>query len=120
MGIESRDWIITQDDPVLVTGAAGFVGARVVENLLARGFINVKCFVRAAGGSGKLDAIARRYPAARLQIVQGNLLSREDCVTATRGVAVIYHLATGRGDMFADAFLNSVVTTRNLIEASLD
>src|SRR5439155_25423795 len=34
-----------------------------------------------------------------------------------RGVRVIYHLAAGRSDMFADAFMNSVVTTRNLLRA---
>ena len=38
----------------------------------------------------------------------------------TRGISVIYHLAAGTGTKsFADAFLNSVVTTRNLIEAAL-
>jgi nucleoside-diphosphate-sugar epimerase len=40
-------------------------------------------------------------------------------VTATRDAAVILHLAAGRGEKsFPDAFLNSVVTTRNLLEAS--
>jgi nucleoside-diphosphate-sugar epimerase len=35
-------------------------------------------------------------------------------------VAVIYHFAAGRGEKsYPDAFLNSVVTTRNLLEASL-
>ena len=49
----------------------------------------------------------------------GNLLSPRDCVRATAETAVIYHLAAGRADMFADAFLNSAVATRNLVEASL-
>jgi len=36
-----------------------------------------------------------------------------------RGAAVIYHLAAGRGEKFyPDAYLNSVVTTRNLLEAA--
>ena len=51
---------------------------------------------------------------------KGNLLSRVDCETACRDVAVIFHLAAGTGEKsFPDAFLNSVVTTRNLLEASL-
>ena len=55
-----------------------------------------------------------------MEVIRGNLLSREDCITATRGVAVIFHLAAGRGEKsFPDAFINSVVTTRNLLEASL-
>jgi nucleoside-diphosphate-sugar epimerase len=50
----------------------------------------------------------------------GNLLSREDCNAATQDVAVIFHLAAGRGEKsFPDAFMNSVVTTRNLLEASM-
>jgi nucleoside-diphosphate-sugar epimerase len=37
---------------------------------------------------------------------------------AVQGAAVIFHLATGGGKSYPDAFMNSVVTTRNLIEAS--
>jgi nucleoside-diphosphate-sugar epimerase len=47
-------------------------------------------------------------------------MSREDCATATKDVAVIFHLAAGSGEKsFPDAFANSVLTTRNLLEASL-
>jgi len=54
-------------------------------------------------------------------VIRGNLLSREDCAAATAGVAVIFHLAAGTGDKsFPDAFMNTVVTTRNLLEASLE
>jgi nucleoside-diphosphate-sugar epimerase len=50
--------------------------------------------------------------------MKGNLLSREDCAAAVRGIAVVYHLAAGRGEkLVADAYMNSVVTTRNLLEA---
>jgi len=117
--MEFRDLIIDSSDPVLVTGAAGFVGTRVVEELLARGFRNVRCFVRPASDTGKLEAIIGRCGGeGRVQVIKGNLLSREDCIAATRDVAVVYHLAAGRGEKaFADAFMNSVVTTRNLLEA---
>lgn len=50
----------------------------------------------------------------------GNLLSREDCIAATQDVIVVLHLAAGRGEKFyPDAFMNSVITTRNLLEACL-
>ena len=56
---------------------------------------------------------------ARIEVITGNLLSPEDCVAATEGVSVIFHLAAGRGEKsYPDAFMNSVVTTRNLLEAS--
>jgi nucleoside-diphosphate-sugar epimerase len=55
-----------------------------------------------------------------VDLVTGNLLSRDDCTSVTKGVAVIVHLAAARGEKsFPDAFMNSVVTTRNLIEGAL-
>ena len=113
--------IIAPDDLILVTGAAGFIGVRVVENLLDRGFRTLRCFVRPSSNSTKLEALIQARSAdARVEILKGNLLSRQDCLAAANGVSVIYHLAAGRGEkMFADAFMNSVITTRNLLEASL-
>ena len=46
-------------------------------------------------------------------------MSRDDSLAATAGVAVIFHLATSGDKSFPNAFMNSVVTTRNLLEASL-
>ena len=61
-----------------------------------------------------------RQASARLRVIEGNLLSREDCAAATQDVAVIFHLAAGRGEKsFPDAYMNSVVTTRNLLDASV-
>ena len=36
------------NDPILVTGAAGFIGPAVVQSLLSHGFRNLRAFVRAA------------------------------------------------------------------------
>jgi nucleoside-diphosphate-sugar epimerase len=55
---------------------------------------------------------------ARIQLIKGNLLYPEDCMSAAEGVAVVFHLAAGTGEKsFPDAFMNSVVTTRNLLDA---
>lgn len=108
------------DDRILVTGAAGFIGSRVVENLLDRGFRNLVCLVRPSSETARLEAIVERAPGARIDIVKGNLLSRADCESACKDVAVIYHLAAGIGEKsYPDAFLNSVVATRNLLDAAL-
>lgn len=112
--------IIGPDSPILITGAAGFIGTKVVESLLAKGFRNIRCFARPSSNHRKLQALIDANPRATIKVVSGNLLSPRDCVEATEGIAVIYHLAAGRGEkMYADAFINSVVTTRNLLEATL-
>src|SRR5262245_9168129 len=111
--------LIEQDARILVTGAAGFIGRRVVDELLRRGYSKLRCMVRPSGDLQALDDIVRRHGAAEgVGVVKGNLLSTEDCLRATNDVAVIYHLAAGRGDICADAFINSVITTRNLLEAT--
>lgn len=110
--------LVGPDDPILVTGAAGFIGRRVVANLLERGFRNVRCFTRRTAEPSRLVK-ADNHALAAVETIHGNLLSMEDCLTAVRNVKVVYHLAAGGGDKsFADAFLNSVITTRNLLEAN--
>ena len=119
--VDYSDFIIAPEDSVLITGATGFIGLRLVERLLARGFRNLRCFARLSSDATKLEALSKSKGAGtRLQVIRGNLLSREDCANATRDIRVIYHLAAARGEKsFPDAFMNSVVTTRNLIEAAL-
>src|SRR5437867_9464367 len=119
--MERDAFIIGPDDPILITGVTGFIGSRLVENLLDRGFRNLRCFARPSSEVARVDALARRRrDGAGVEVVKGNLPSREDCTTATKDVAVIFHLAAGAGEKsFPDAFMNSVVTTRNLLEASI-
>jgi nucleoside-diphosphate-sugar epimerase len=113
------DNIIGAGDRILVTGAAGFIGSRVVERLLDRGFHNVRCFARPAADRTRGRAMARRPGSARVEVIEGNLLSQDDCDAAVSGAAVILHLAAGRGEKsYPDAFMNSVITTRNLLDAA--
>lgn len=115
-----NDSIISTEDLVLVTGASGFIGPHLVRSLVRHGLRNLRLFVRPSSSMRDLDFIgAVKSSGARVEIVRGNLLSREDAVLATRGAAVIFHLATGNGNSYPDAFMNSVVTTRNLLDASL-
>jgi nucleoside-diphosphate-sugar epimerase len=117
MTLDRDNLLIGADDPILVTGATGFIGSRLVTMLLDRGFRHVRCFARPSSDLAKLDAANRA--GARIEIITGNLLSRADCVAATKDVAVVFHLAAGRGEKsFPDSFMNSVVTTRNLLEAT--
>lgn len=114
------DSIVGQADTILVTGSNGFIGSRVVGTLLGHGFINLRCLVRPSSNLAALDKVVSPYDPAKFRIVEGNLLSREDCERITDNVSVIFHLAGGRGEKaYPDAYLNSVVTTRNLLDATL-
>jgi nucleoside-diphosphate-sugar epimerase len=111
--------IVGPDDVLLVTGASGFIGSRLLEKLVAHGFRNIRVLVRPSSNVAGLEALAARLPArCRLDLVTGNLLSREDCAVACADVTVVFHLAAARGEKsIPDAFMNSVVTTRNLLDA---
>jgi nucleoside-diphosphate-sugar epimerase len=112
--------IATLADPILVTGSNGFIGARVVEALLRRGYTNLRCFIRPSSHLEKLDEVIDRHHArGTVRFISGDLLSAEDCIRAAQDVTVVYHLAAGFDKSFAGAFLGSAVTTRNLIEAFL-
>jgi nucleoside-diphosphate-sugar epimerase len=81
----------------------------------------VRCLIRPSGNISKLDALcANSARDLSVEMIRGNLLSREDCISATEGAQLIIHLAAARGEKsFPDAFMNTVVTTRNLMEGAL-
>jgi nucleoside-diphosphate-sugar epimerase len=107
--------------PILVTGANGFIGVKVVETLLGQGFSNLRCFVRPSSRLGRLEkAICGFASGKAVEFVRGDLVSREDCARAARNVSIIYHLAAGVDKSFAAAFMNSALATRNLIEAVIE
>jgi nucleoside-diphosphate-sugar epimerase len=104
-----------------VTGSNGFIGAKVVENLLEYGFANLRCFVRPSSRLGHLREVLSRFSGGKnVDVFTGDLLSSDDCRRAADGVSVIYHLAAGIEKSFAGAFMNSALATRNLIEAFLE
>jgi len=105
---------------VLVTGAAGFLGTAVVERLLARGQVEIRCLARTAHRQSHLEALRARFPAADIEQVVGNLTCPKDAARIVDGVETIYHLAAGMRGSPADLFLNTVVGSKNLMEAAVN
>jgi nucleoside-diphosphate-sugar epimerase/peptidoglycan/xylan/chitin deacetylase (PgdA/CDA1 family) len=105
---------------ILVTGAAGFLGRSLIERLLADGYSNIRCSVRRGVDISKLDALVEQHPHIRLDYCVGDLKYREDAARAVDGVKLIFHLAAGKKGTAADLFLNSVVASRNLLDAVAD
>jgi nucleoside-diphosphate-sugar epimerase len=118
LGLGDGPFIIDPDKIILVTGANGFIGSHVVRALLAYGFKRVRCLARSTSTSGNLENIAGELGRSSLDIIRGNLLSPETCRIAADGVSIIYHLAAGVEKSYPGCYLNSVITTRNLLDAA--
>ncbi|HHH30004.1 MAG TPA: NAD-dependent epimerase/dehydratase family protein [Polyangiaceae bacterium] len=102
---------------VLVTGSNGFLGSALVRRLLAHGFDEPRCLLRAGSDRRRLDAIERDHPEQSIEVTIGSLSSVAACEKILDGVDLVFHVAAALGGSPADMFLGSVVTSKNLIEA---
>jgi predicted dehydrogenase/nucleoside-diphosphate-sugar epimerase len=96
---------------ILVTGAAGFIGVRLVQRLLRDGH-EVVALVRAPRGELKL-------PRPGLAVVRGDMTDRASLERAVQGCAVVVHLANATAVTDWDrARAINVEGTRALLEAA--
>jgi nucleoside-diphosphate-sugar epimerase len=102
---------------ILLTGSNGFLGSALLRRLLAHGRRDIRCFVRPGNDTSRIDAMREDYPDAAIETFHGNLVSREDAASCLRDVDVVYHLAATMKGSPAEIFLNTVVTSKNLLEA---
>ncbi len=102
---------------VLVTGSNGFLGSTLVERLVEGGTRGIRCLVREGSNRDRLDRLRSQYPEADIEYCIGTLNSAEDPRKAVKGVDTVYHLAAALSGAPADMFLNTVVATKNLLEA---
>jgi len=115
------EYIAPPENRILVTGSSGFIGVKVVEILLEYGFGNLGCFVRPSSRLDRLKQLLDQRPGGKnVELIRGDLLSRDDCRKAAEGVSIILHLAAGMEKSFAGAFMNSALATRNLMDAFLE
>jgi nucleoside-diphosphate-sugar epimerase len=105
---------------ILVTGAGGFLGTALIERLLELGYIDIRCNLRRKVNIPKLETLSKQFPQASLEYCIGNLKSKVEARRAVNDVQIIFHLAAGLKGDAADLFLDSVVASRNLLEAITD
>lgn len=103
---------------VLLTGAGGFLGKRLALSLLDKGATELRVHYRQLPAAEVVSSLGRRSPEARVTAVAANLLARGSMETMVGGVDCIVHAAAGMRGAAADMFANSVVGTRNLLEAA--
>lgn len=102
---------------VLVTGAGGFLGRHVAAALLEQGVDRLRLHFRGAPPAGLVEELAARFPAASIETASANLLYRHGLAEVVEGVDCVVHAAAGMRGAAADMFANTVVGTRNLLEA---
>lgn len=111
------------NEPVLVTGAGGFIGSHLVEALLAAGH-QVRAFVRY---TGRQDIGSLRFlPAETLrtvEIVQGDLRNFDSVARAVSGARLVFHLGALISIPYSylspdENFSTNVMGTLNVLQAA--
>jgi nucleoside-diphosphate-sugar epimerase len=101
----------------LVTGASGFLGTSLVRTLLAQTQEPIRCLVRSNSGVSRLSALSDEYGKDRIEFCLGDLTRKNDAAEAVAGSDTIYHVAAGTTGSTADMFYNTVVGSKNLLDA---
>jgi 2-alkyl-3-oxoalkanoate reductase len=106
----SRQTEIRQPERVLVTGANGYVGARLIKALAESGYY-VRALVRPTSSSEKLKRLG-------IEIFLGDVRRSEDVRSAAEGMQIIVHLAAGMKG--TDEFMvdSSIRGTENVAQAA--
>jgi uncharacterized protein YbjT (DUF2867 family)/uncharacterized protein YndB with AHSA1/START domain len=102
--------LITEREVILVTGATGYVGGRLVPCLLEAGY-RVRCLVRDS------ERLQGRTWVDQVEVCQGDLLKPETLGTAMRDVRVVYYLIHSMGGG-SDFLERDLAAARNCGEAA--
>jgi len=114
-----------EDKKVLVTGADGFIGSHLVEQLIKEG-CQVKAFVfyNSFNSWGWLDSFPKEL-LEKIEIFAGDIRDPHGVATAMKGCEVVFHLAALIGIPFSyhspDSYVDTNIKgTLNVLQAARD
>src|SRR5581483_3974953 len=102
---------------LLVTGAAGHLGANLVRRLLADGE-EVRVLIRREAGNRGVEVLGNQ-----VEVVEGDLRDPASLERAVKGVKRVYHCAAQLATVSGreqEIFESNVLGTRNLLKAARD
>ncbi|MDI9308947.1 MAG: SDR family oxidoreductase [Limnohabitans sp.] len=79
-----------ENNKILITGGAGFIGSNLCEYFLTKGF-NVTCLDNFATGHRK--NIENLLPNSNFRLIEGDIRNYETCLDAVQGVKYVLHQA---------------------------
>lgn len=90
-----RDVLVQSPSTWLVTGAAGFIGSHLVEELLGLNQVVVGLDNFSTGSRANIEEVLARHPRARVRfrMIEGDIRDAAACHDACRGVDYVLHEA---------------------------
>ena len=101
---------------ILVTGAAGFLGRRVVRALAERGVGRIRCLLRPGASP---SAVPTDFPGTAVELVMASFGDGEALQSAFAGVEVVYHVAAAKRGSAPALVADTVVGSENIFQAAL-
>jgi len=102
---------------ILVTGGLGFLGRRLVRQLLASGEEDIRLLVRPGTCHTRLEEA--QLDANRIELFPASFQQAEALNVALKDVDVVYHLAASRVGTHAVQVANTLIGTENLFSSAL-
>lgn len=106
--------LMDKNDLIFITGAGGFIGSNLTEELVVHGY---KVRVLLKNGESEKNI---KHLVKKIEVVRGNLLDKSSLIKACKGISVVFHLAAKADmdkDIYKPYYVINVKGTQNLVEA---